>query len=338
MMDAIRKFMMSPMMGNIHAVITTIAYATSHFIAQIVMLSSNDVSMLQIVFVRGSTVLILLLPFLLRHHVDLTVTTDKLPTLLFYCLPFFVNLVANYVAFTLVPLSIVLTISATCPIFTIVFASCVLKERWSWLDVVCSVFSFLGVFLIARPTFIFGKYGAKVNIFQQQHLSSDNYELKYLAGCALATLVAVTKAAGTVVARQWTQISSGEGSKFVLMFYTNITFVLLSSILMILTGKVLVLPTPLYARCALFTIGMYTMFGQFTFISALGLQNASVVSVIRNIDIIYACVLEFIVFGSHPDYWSVAGAILIVLFTSLLFFRERIINTCKRNISDSEAP
>ena len=99
---------------------------------------------------------------------------------------------------------------------------------------------------------------------------------------------------------------------------------------MLFTGKVLILPEPLYTRCALFAIGITTAFGGYSIFIAVKLQNAGVVGILRNLDILYAYFLEYLVLDLTPNLWCVGGAVIIIVSSVILFFREQLTLDCEK--------
>ena len=328
-LDTFRFLTESTIMGNTYSIITTIAFATAHFFAQLVILSSPEIPKMEIAFIRCTTQATMLVPFLLLYRVPLTIVGKGQMIIVVSCVTGFVNVTSNYLAFGLIPLSIVLTISSTCPIFAILFSRCILKERCKWIDIVASILSLVGVLLIARPEFIFGKYGAKEDVFHKD-VSRSTYDLTYYGGCGLALLTAITKALYIVMGRKWSQIYQETRMLLIPNFYVNVAVAILSSFTMLFTGKVMNLPEPLYAKCALFSVGLFTAFGEFTMYIAVKLQNAGVVGILRNLDILYAYFLEYLVLGLSPNMWSVGGAVTIIMSSIVLFFREKLTFDCER--------
>ena len=314
-------------MGNVYSIFATFAYATSHFLAQIVILASTEIPKLEIGFVRCIIQASMVIPFLLLNRVNIAVKKDNIPLLVSICIAAYINMSANYFAFSLVPLSTTLTISATCPVFAILFGRWILKERCVWIDIAAGVLSFIGVLFIARPAFLFGRYGAKEQFFYHD-MSSKNYELVYLAGCGLATVIAISKALLLNLSRKWSKVCENEGKMLIVNFYIHTVTGILLSLTLLFTGNTFVLPRPLYARCALFAVGMLTAFGGFALYISVKLQNAGVISILRNLDILYAYFLEYLVMNITPSLWSVGGAVAIILSTVLVFFRERAKRCC----------
>lgn len=48
------------------------------------------------------------------------------------------------------------TLVFTSPVFTALFAICLVGEKWHWLDIICTLLTFAGVLCVTKPSFIFG--------------------------------------------------------------------------------------------------------------------------------------------------------------------------------------
>ena len=98
----------------------------------------------------------------------------------------------------------------------------------------------------------------------------------------------------------------------------------------------MLVPRPLYATCALCSTGILSGLGGLAFYSALKLQNAAVVGILRNLDILYAYVLDYLVLDIVPNELSVLGGVVIVAAVIMLFFRDRCSMGCGMKVDKGD--
>ena len=75
------------------------------------------------------------------------------------------------------------TLVFTSPVFTALFAICLVGEKWHWLDIICTLLTFAGVLCVTKPSFIFGDIG--------QH---EDYTIPSIVALISSVLMALTYA------------------------------------------------------------------------------------------------------------------------------------------------
>ena len=331
-LHAILRFKDSPNMGIIYCVLSTISFSSSDFAAQKATHSIKDFPLFEVAFVRSGVQLLLLVPFILIFRSRVLFGREKWMHLFSLSLVAYCVYISVYTALKFIPASIVLPITATCPLFATVFSYFLLKEKCLLSDVLCGIIGLLGVFLIARPMFIFGIYGKKNDVFKQ-HIS----ESKYLIGCSFALLVGIGKAYMITSVRKWardsTETRSDQSST---VLYPSILGCILTPPLMLFSGQQLVLSKSVYGTLSLFAVGVLTLIGLLCNASAVKTQTAPVVGLLRNLDIIWAFLLQYLFMNIWPSMLDVAGSIIIVMTTITVCFRANIIEKCRRCYRDYE--
>ena len=327
-MDGIYRLLNSPRLGIIHAFNSTVLLSLGHFLGQVTIQSTKNLPELEIVFFRCITHVVMLVPFLLLFQSRVLFGSDKWLQLLTLSIAGYICYVSLYYILYMIPLSIALSLSATCPFFATVFSFFILKEKCEWVDTLCGIASLLGVLFIARPVVIFGKYGLKEKIFFEDK-SQGKYETIYLIGCGVALLFGAARAINLVLARKWArEEEGGKANQVLTVVYPSVFGCLVTPAVMLIKGQKLVLPDHLYGRCSLFSVGILTALGLMSLALSLKTQNATIVGVIRNLDIVWALILQYLFMNLTPSWWSVGGAAVIITATITASFRQKIKDMC----------
>ena len=204
-----------------------------------------------------------------------------------------------------------------------------------WLDTLCGLVSFVGILLIARPVALFGKYGKKEKSFFH-NISQHKYELIYLAGCGVALLFGMCRALYLVLTRKWGR-GSNETKSMIPVIYPSIFGVLVTPSLMLFSGQRLEVPKVLYGSYSIFSVGILSSLGLVCLSMALKTQNATVVGVLRNLEIVWAFTLQYFIMSIVPSWWSLIGAFVIIVTTVVASFRDNILSiTSWEQYSDSK--
>ncbi len=205
----------------------------------------------------------------------------------------FVALTGFYYGVVHLPLADATVIQYTNPVWTALIAALVLAEHLRPREVALSLLSLAGVTLVARPSFLFGAQGARLD--------------PVAVGVALAG--AVFSAAAYVTVRRL----KGEAA-MVIVFY----FALVSS----LAAAPTVVPvwvTPTFEGWFLLAaIGVSTYVGQLFMTLGLKREPAGRVMAVGYLQIVFAAGWGYLFFHEVPDGWGAAGAVLVVASTLAL--------------------
>ena len=106
-----------------------------------------------------------------------------------------------------------------------------------------------------------------------------------------------------------------------MLFYTAFVGMLVMTLLMPWEGA----PTPTRWQdiTALGAIGAISVVGHFLFIRALQLAPASGLASISYVQLVFATVIGFFVYGAFPDYWALTGMLIIAGSGLFLTWYER---------------
>jgi drug/metabolite transporter (DMT)-like permease len=191
------------------------------------------------------------------------------------------------------PLADITTLHFTNPVFGALLAAVVLGELLRKAEVALVLLSLGGVVMVARPEFLFGEGSA----------------LPPLA-VGVALFGAVLTGGAYVTVRRLTRTND----PLVIVFYFAFLSVV-GSIPFNLVG--FVAPTA-WEWIMLLAMGVATLGGQVFLTQALRLEKAVRVMGVGYLQIVFAAVLGFSLFGEVPDAWSVAGAAVIIASTLLM--------------------
>ena len=320
--DGILRFKDSPTMGLLYALLATICFSCSYVAAQLAMNTAIKISAFEVVLVRSILQVVLLVPFILMFRSPVLFGVEKWTLLFTISIVNYGILTFGYWALDFIPASILFPLSATCPLFAPVFSYFILKEKCLLVDAFCGIMGLLGVIIIARPKFIFGKYGERHIL---KNISPSKYEFNYLVGCTIAVLFGSGKALFFTLVRKWARDSTEEKSdQMAVVLYPSILSCILTPPLMLFSRQQLALPKDLYASHCLFAVGILTLMGSCCNALAMKTHTSTVIGVIRNLDVVWGFLLQYFILQIWPTMWSVAGSVIIVVDTIIVCFRKNI--------------
>jgi len=190
-------------------------------------------------------------------------------------------------------LSEVIIISNTSPLITSFLAIFFLKERLDVALCVTAVLSVIGVFFIAKPTFLFAP-----KVTEEQPKS----EILGLLGAFLSAIVGgiiplILKHAGALT------------HPLTLVFFHGFITSIVSPIIMTNEG---VEPVSMYYVVLLFVGGIVWTLGQILMTVSFLYADASRLSMVLYSQVVFAYALEILVDGIYPDSYTVIGTVLIM--------------------------
>ena len=196
----------------------------------------------------------------------------------------------TYYTYRNLPLATASSIGFTSPLFTTIFSFLFLKEQISFKKWMTIFVGYLGVLVILRP-FSF-------------HLDQAMY----------VALLANAFASGSIIAAK--KLSSTE-STITILFYTNVAMFLLSSLSVIWVWQTPDIKEILILAC----VGLAGVLSQFFYVKALKLGNPSFLSPFEYTRLLFAILVGALFFRESLDFWSLMGALVIILAT---FFLSRM--------------
>ncbi|KAJ2960365.1 hypothetical protein NQZ79_g4299 [Umbelopsis isabellina] len=210
------------------------------------------------------------------------------------------------------------------PIFTALLASVALHEPFSLFDGICAVFCLVGVVLVSRPEFLFGK--AVI------HAEELDAELERIFAIICSVIGAMMSAVAYVTVRK-----IGKGAHFMVHV---VYFGALSSALSpigIWGFQHFVMPETFNDYLILILVGTFAFLGQCLLNQGLQLAPAGPGTLMRMNDIVFAFLFGILLLHEIPTLSSILGAAVIVGCTTALGIHKWYINSIRAATASREA-
>jgi drug/metabolite transporter (DMT)-like permease len=211
----------------------------------------------------------------------------------------FVCFTFSYYSLSYVSLSDASAIAFSAPVFVSIFACVLLKEPCGVFQITTIVCTLVGVFLIARPSFIFGsEAGDKLFSVTDR-----------IIGTSLSFLTALTMAYTFVVIRRLQQTPTTT----VINFFSMFTIVAGTVVVLILKYATS-FPVRMPAQkdiIFLFINGMCGVVGQGFLVISLKIEQAGLVSLTRTFDIVMAFIYQVACLNQEAELMSIIGAVIV---------------------------
>lgn len=191
-----------------------------------------------------------------------------------------------------IPVSDATALTFLNPIFAMIFAALIFKEKVGLIRWGAALFSFSGGLLLLRPSL---------------DLSVDPVALLCLFGALIMGLEIIC-----------IKILSGKDSVFTILILNNFLAMCIGTLVV---PFFFVLPGFLELSI-LMTIGIFMLTGQFCFINSLKGAETSFLMPFFYTTLIFVISLDLIIFNSLPDKISYIGALIIIFGSIIVAFRE----------------
>lgn len=321
----------SPSSGILNTLLSTFLLPLAHCAAALTIHSTKDFPELEVLLIRSIEQTFLVTLAVLVFNSSILVGTESRVQIFLLAITDYASSLCLYYALRLIPVSYVILFSALCPFFTALFSYLVLKEKCLWIDGVCGILGLIGVIIIVEPKTIFNENGRPSIIFNR-NLTTQKEQMKHHIGCALGIIFGATKAFYLVLTQKWTRDSreDTDSHQITTLLYPSILGTIITPALMLCTVDKLQIPAPTFGKYSLFSVGILTTIGFFCITMALKTQNAIVVGGMRNVEIVWVFLLQYLCMGSIPTIWSIGGGLLLLLSGIIIAFRELIVEcTCQ---------
>ena len=267
------------------------------------------ISSFQLLFVRTPFILIAVLAYFYYTKTtdQIRKSWDRLMLFTAACL-----LLADTLFFMCVghlPMCDVTTIMCLIAILNGLLASIFLGEPYLGAEKMLGAFSFLGVFFVVRPPFIFGSAGSSAVIAEEDE-GYTRYIMVFVAIIS-ALFYSATQVAMRAIKNQW--------HPFVLIFHLNFLAFVFYGAYFAVSDDFVAMSGSDYFKVAL--ISALTIGAIFGLTKALEVEKPSVVGVIGYLQLLFSLVLD-LMFGVLPSVLTLIGALIIVI-SCLMLIRMR---------------
>jgi len=312
-------------------------------VGMLVQLGASDVSTMELTFARGFVQLVFSLvcmnagkttiPFLPKSPFDRGMVYGR-------AIMGAIGFICFFHSIAVLPLGDGMAVASMYPISATIAARVVLKEKVRPVAIVAMVISIVGVIMICQPHFIFHQYldGLDTNsslIVSSVHGSVKHYSVMSMHNSSSLVVVNNTNtgsSTGSSIAKAITSRTAGYISGFAastligisylffrsakdvhsLQFmgsYSVSTCILAGMLSMVLPGQQLHVPDTPAIGFVLIGQGFLAAVAQYLFIFGSKHLPSARASVIQISDIVYAYILQVLVFGVDPNMTTVVGAL-----------------------------
>ncbi|XP_041480904.1 solute carrier family 35 member G1-like [Lytechinus variegatus] len=232
----------------------------------------------------------------LYYKISPRVTLKQLPWLLLRITCGTIAMCLAFYAYQNIPVGDANAIIFISPVLTGFCAWILLGEKFTLVDVGLAVFALVGVVLIARPSFLFGKF------------VEASGERNTVLGVVAALLAALFASLVFVLIRKLGGISLHPLTQ---IFYFGLFGFIMTTVLTAVLG-LLIVPRCGMDRLVLIFIAVIGFLAQISMTYAFKLEKAAYVAVVKSNNVILAFLLEFAIFGTVPFWLSLIGAALVM--------------------------
>ena len=228
------------------------------------------------------------------------------------------------------PLGDATVIMFTSPVFTIVLGIVLLREPCSIWNLVFGMVSFLGVAIIAAPGIFFPS--SRDHIHKHSLVPHKNHTVTTLNNDYVSHEQAKSVGFGIIAAIAlslhmiFLKINTKTVDYRVAILYPSILGIISSPIFMLAKEENVIFGELRYGYWMLMvSTGVSYFIGMMLLAYALSLEDAGMVALVRNSEVIFAFVFEVGIEKQIPMLFSIVGVVLIVWSTSMIVF-NRIFN------------
>jgi Permeases of the drug/metabolite transporter (DMT) superfamily len=233
----------------------------------------------QLVFIRAMIGLFFILPLIWHHRVELTRIKHPWRNLFRICCNA-IALTSNFLAITMLPLAMVNAVGFSRPMVTMGLAVAILGETVSRIRWVGAGLAFIGVLVVMAP-------------------GTSSFDVK-----VLVVLVSVVFGALAIIQ---TRALKDENTTVMMVFYT-VGLAVITAIPAAFTWQ----PVLPFDWIPLLGIGFLAQVGQYCFLRAYRIADASVLAPIGYLSIVMVTITGYVFFDEVPETRVVVGVVIIL--------------------------
>lgn len=215
--------------------------------------------------------------------------------------------VTSYYAITFIPVADGTAVLLSAPVFVSIFACVLLKEKCGLFQIVTVLLALIGVFLVCRPSFIFGEHS-------QAHRIDPGHRL---LGFGLVGLGCILMAAMYITLRKATHVPFAITNAVLAIFS-----IVVGVVFTFLSGRELKQPSCGWDSTFVVSSAVLGTVGMLLFVLATQIEHAGPVSVARSSEIVFAFCWQMSLLGDIPSWTSLLGATAVVSSVALIGFQK----------------
>lgn len=200
------------------------------------------------------------------------------------------------------------------PVFVVFFARIILKEAIGVIDAVLVVVVIGGVILISQPPFIFGKEG-------------EGDASKEVSGALMALFSSISFALAITSTAKMGKLDVN--SFKIVLYYAVVASI--TTALLATSTRVWSIPPCGLVRLVLVSMGILNCGLQCLLTYSLTIEKPIFVIIVQTNEVIFAYVLEFLLFNASPDVFPLIGTGLIVSGSLTASWRKIKVSTGEQN-------
>ena len=244
-----------------------------------------------------------------------------------------------YFALERIPVGDATVIQFTAPVFTVAFSFLCLRKGCGILDTVCGVISFGGVIVLARPTILFSHKKANAHVpshigHAPNKVAAKPGDAKYLEGIGYAILAALCLSLFFIL----NKMTGKKLDVTLTIFYPSVFGVIISPIFIAVKHTTWFAWAP-ETWGLICVVGFVSFVGLMFMAESLQLEDAGPAILIRNLDVVYAFLLQYALLKIKPDLMSFVGAGIVLAATSLIALNRTVfakLEICRSTKNDDE--
>ena len=218
-----------------------------------------------------------------------------------------------------IPISLATVVYYTSPIITIFMASYMVNEKTHIYDIIAAFLSFLGLIIIVKPPFMFGK--------QEQH------SLSFFIAILAFIMCSIINAYTNIMCRK----IKSKISFFIITYYYGQVMAIILGIILFIRQRNIELKADFTLNDAIFCIGIAVVqfAGSFFQYISFKYEEAGRLGIVTYIQVLFTYIVEIVLFKMVPDRYTILGAGLIV-FSSIAVIAHKMMNDKRHNSIASE--
>ena len=234
-----------------------------------------------------------------------------------------VQILFLFLALERIPVADATVIQFTAPVFTMTLSFLLLGVSCTLFDTLCGCVSFIGVVIMTKPSIFFGIHQNEDDSRNTSNLNpdkdSDNADAQdYVIGISFALISSIFVAVFYVL----NKISGQKLDLTLTIFYPSLIGIIVAPFVSFVLEESLIVPFHWANVSVILLVGLLSFVHLLFVAEALQLEDAGPASLVRNADIVYAFVLQYLFMGIQPQWTTLAGAGMIIVATTMIALRR----------------